>query len=403
LSLRTGYFTASYVSAIDDSEQPFALWVPRSYSARRRYPLLVALHGMDADHRMIPEQCFRIPERGFREDVLLLSPFGRGDLMFRWMGEADIWDALHWVRSRYRIDPRRQYLTGLSMGGFACWRLACEYPEQWAAVAPVCGGGDAARLRRLRSVPVWCVHGAADDSVSVEQSRRLVAELRRLKLRHRYDELPGWGHNAWDWLYDPDRREDSLVDWFLRFRRRAAAPPVLRPRRQGLFKDLFSERVIVSHPASTPIAREADLLRAEAGRLAGFSFADFVMRAGRLLVKPDRELTPAELAGANHVMLGRTDNHAALRQVERRLPARHVRGRLQVRGQVYLSKTLVAVTCQPSPWNRERLLGVITYQQSRQMCGLIERLLGSAIELLDVNLYDTQQRRFLRHERLREV
>jgi len=52
----TGYFNASYVSSVDDTEQPFALWVPRGYSPRKKYPLLVALHGSDADHRMIPEE-----------------------------------------------------------------------------------------------------------------------------------------------------------------------------------------------------------------------------------------------------------------------------------------------------------------------------------------------------------
>ena len=65
MSFPTGYFTARYVSSIDDSEQPFALWVPRSHSRRRQYPLIVALHGSDADHRMIPEECFRMHERGF--------------------------------------------------------------------------------------------------------------------------------------------------------------------------------------------------------------------------------------------------------------------------------------------------------------------------------------------------
>ena len=133
----TGYFTASYVSSIDDAEQPFALWVPRTYSRRRKYPLIVALHGSDADHRMIPEECFQMHKRGFREDVIFLSPFGRGDVDFRWLAETDVWDTMNWVKTHYRIDARRQYLTGISMGGFATWRLACAYPEQWAAVAPV--------------------------------------------------------------------------------------------------------------------------------------------------------------------------------------------------------------------------------------------------------------------------
>ncbi|MBI1840096.1 MAG: prolyl oligopeptidase family serine peptidase [Verrucomicrobia bacterium] len=396
--LQTGYQRASYISPLDDSAQPFALWVPRDYSPRRQYPLIVALHGMDGDERMIPEQCFDIPERGFSNEVILLSVFGRGDIAFEGPGEADFWDAIQWVRDRYRINPSRQYLTGLSMGGYATWRFAVEHPEQWAAIAPVCGGGDVNALSALREVPVWCVHGEMDEFVSVNESRRLIEELRRLRFPHRYDELEGWGHNSWDWLYDPDRHKDTLVDWFLRHRKEHPAPVVRRPRRVGGFKDLFQERVIISHPARTPIPGEADLLRAEAERIARYSFGDFLMKTGKLLVRPDTEISPDELANANHLMIGRNDNHCWLGKAERKLVARHVRGVLKLRGEAFLGKSLVAATCQTSPWNREKLLGVITYQQHTQARSISERLCGPAADPLAVNLFDTQRRRFILQE-----
>jgi dienelactone hydrolase len=395
---RTGYFRATYRSALDDSEQPFALWVPRSYSPRRAYPLVVALHGTDADERMIPEECFRMHERGFREEVIFLSPFGRGDLFWQGPGEADLWETIQWVKQRYRIDARRQYLTGLSMGGFGTWRLACAYPDQWAAIAPVCGGGDPEALRALRRIPVWCVHGRKDPVVSVTQSRRLIAELQRWNGRYRYDELPGWRHNAWEWLYDPNRRPDGLVDWFLQFRKARPAPAIQSPRRRGGFADLFGERVIVSHPASSSIPREVELLQAEAESFAAFRFGDLVMRRGRLLTKTDAELTPADLKSANHLMIGRTDNHRWLKAAERRLLARHHQGVLHLRGQTFIGKTLVAATCQPSPWNPTRLLGVVTYQQCRQVRGIAEALCGLGAAPLAVNLYDAQQKRFILRE-----
>ena len=396
--IETGYFTTSYVSSVDDSVQPFALWVPRTYSPRKKYPLIVALHGMDADHRMIPEECLAMRERSFREDVVLLCPFGRGDISFEWMGEADVWDTINWVKERYHIDARRQYLTGLSMGGFATWRLACAYPEQWAAIAPVCGGGETGTLLALKKIPVWCVHGECDEFVPVEQSRQLVAELRRLNFPHRYDELPGWGHNAWDWLYDPDRADDSLVDWLLQFRKSRAAAPVRHPRRTGFFKDLFNERVIISYPAHSHSAHETALLCAEAETIAQFSFDDFVMRSGRLLVKTDEELKPADLKNANHLMLGRVDNHRWLAKVRGKLFARHVNGRLRVRNETYLSKGLVAATCQPSPWNPARLLGIITGQPVARLEGIAERVCGIGVEPLAVNVYDPSRRRFIRQE-----
>ena len=390
-----GYITGTHSSSVDDSAQPFALWVPTTYTPRRAYPLIVALHGSDASERMIPEDCFQIHRRGFREDVLLLCPFGRGDLAYEWMGETDLWEAMAWVKTRYRVDARRQYLTGLSMGGFACWRLGCAYPDHWAAIAPICGWGQPADLIKLKRTPVWCVHGQRDADVPACCSRELVAELRRLRYRHRYHELEGWGHNAWEWLYDPCRQDDTLVDWFLRHRRRAAPPPILKPKRRGQLQDIFSERVIISYPATSSIPNESEFLRVEAEQIAQFSFGDTGMRTGRLLVKPDTALTDDDLAQANHLMLGRTDNHARLRQVKHLLLARHQKGRLQVEGENYLGKTLVAATWQKSPWNQSRLLAVITYQQFRQMHGLTKQLFAPQAPLLRVNLFDTDQKRFI--------
>ncbi len=394
----TGYFTESYLSGIDNSPQPFALWVPPTYSPRRKYPLLVALHGSEDDERMIPERCFRIPERGFREDMIALFPFGRGELDFRWMGEADLWDTINWVKERYRIDDRRQYLTGLSMGGFSSWRLACDYPEQWAAIAPVCGGGDPGLLDRLVDLPVWCVHGALDDIVPVARARVMKAELHRLGGRCRYTELPDWGHHSWEWLYNPDRTDGGLPAWCLEHRRPKSPPRLSRPMRHGSFMDLFSEPLVISYATETPLGRETELLKHEANRLARFTHGDFTMKSGRLVVKADHELTPKDLKSFNHLMLGRGDNHHALKAAGRRLAARHKGGILTVGKQTYLGKSLLALACQPSPWNKRRLLGVVTYQQFHQMRCLSSAILDDPLELGLLNIYEAQQKRFILRE-----
>ncbi len=429
---------------MDDSSQPFALWIPPGYSPKKAWPLVVALHGSDADHRMIPEECFRIHERGFDERVILLSPFGRGDVDWRWMGEADVWDAIAWVRKRYRIDLRRQYLTGLSLGGYAAWRMAAERPDYWAAIAPVCGGGDVATMPALKRMPVWCVHGAQDRIVPVERSREMMAALgagqasslsaksegglsteerpftrlsatlspsdgARAEVRgflsdgkpapqgkRRYDELADWGHDSWRWLYDPERGRDSLVGWFLKHSRAMAPRPVTKPKRSGLFNDLFSERLIIVPATDTPIPREAEQLRQEAERVARFQFGDLVMRSGQLRVKPDRELTEAEAKSANLLFIGRTDNHAWMRRIERRLLVRHMDGRLVFRGETMLGKSWAAATVQGNPWGRSRLLGVLTYQQRGQIAGLAGRFIGVEPAVGHTTLVDTKTGKMLR-------
>ena len=46
------------------------------------------------------------------------------------------------VEKRYAVDSHRVYLTGLSMGGFGAWSLGLSHPDRFAALAPLCGGGD---------------------------------------------------------------------------------------------------------------------------------------------------------------------------------------------------------------------------------------------------------------------
>jgi predicted peptidase len=114
------------------------------------------------------------------------------------------------ILGEFPIDRRRLYLTGLSMGGFGAWDLGTRLGERWAAVAPICGGGDEMYAHRLVGVPVWAWHGDADDVVPVDRSRRMIAAIRRAGGEPKYTELAGVGHDSWTPAYsDPA----GLVSW----------------------------------------------------------------------------------------------------------------------------------------------------------------------------------------------
>jgi predicted peptidase len=109
------------------------------------------------------------------------------------------------------IDWSRIYLTGLSMGGYGAWELACRSPGMFAAVAPICGGGDESVALRLIRVPIWAWHGELDDAVPVARSRNMVQAVRDAGGEHcRYTELAGEGHKSWIPAY---RDESGLLDW----------------------------------------------------------------------------------------------------------------------------------------------------------------------------------------------
>ena len=71
-------------------------------------------------------------------------------------------------------DPERIYITGLSMGGYACWQLAMSLPEIFAAAIPICGGGMYWNAARLKNMPIWAFHGALDKTVLPEESVKMV-------------------------------------------------------------------------------------------------------------------------------------------------------------------------------------------------------------------------------------
>ena len=135
----------------------------------------------------------------------------------------------------FRGDPKHEYLTGLSMGGYGTWDIASRFPGRFAAIVPICGGivaspdllkefPDLANsgypddpksytevARKIGKTPVWIFHGDADDTVSVEYSRKMNEALKAAGADVHYMEYPGVGHNSWDKAYD----EPEFMPWLL--------------------------------------------------------------------------------------------------------------------------------------------------------------------------------------------
>lgn len=117
--------------------------------------------------------------------------------------------ALEETLVREAIDPARIYLTGLSMGGYGTWDLAARMPDRFAAILPVCGGGDDRVAGRIAALPIWCFHGDADKAVPVDRSRTMIAAVKAAGGRPIYSELPGVGHDSWT----PAYRDGFVLDW----------------------------------------------------------------------------------------------------------------------------------------------------------------------------------------------
>jgi predicted peptidase len=200
-----------------DGEHPFVLFVPKDYKGDKEYPVILFLHGAGETGTDGKRQsqtgigpAIKKREKSFGFITIMPQAETRG-----WGADGPnakrALAILEQVQKEYKTDPKRVYLTGLSMGGFGTWSLAAKYPDKWAAIAPVCGGGNVKDAAKLKDLPIWNFHGDADTAVKVDLSRNLIKAIEEAGGKPKYTEYPGVGHNSWDKAYGTD----ELYTWFL--------------------------------------------------------------------------------------------------------------------------------------------------------------------------------------------
>lgn len=234
LAGKTGVLLRAYRSPLDGSLQPYALYVPRAYDGRTRYPLVVGLHGMGSTPRICLRQLFGLDpppeepaahaERFLPElpdiPALVVCPNGHGNAGFRFPGEHDVLRVITEVSRLYRVDPQRVTLAGMSMGGIGTFALATRYPDRFAAAAALAGMADVRLYNEIRGWPLhpwepwfiarqspvdWAengvnlpfriIHGTRD-ATPVRQSEVFADRYRELRYPVEL-ETPALGHNVW--------------------------------------------------------------------------------------------------------------------------------------------------------------------------------------------------------------
>lgn len=109
-----------------------------------------------------------------------------------------------------KIDTKRVYIGGLSLGGMGTFDMLARYPDMFAAAFPICGAGNVKTASNFaKKVPLWIFHGGADPVVPPDFSRAYYAELQKLGSEVKYTEYPGVGHNSWDNAF----AEPGLLPW----------------------------------------------------------------------------------------------------------------------------------------------------------------------------------------------
>lgn len=210
-----------------NEEFKYRLLKPAKIEAGKKYPLVVFLHGAGergddnrAQLKYFPELMGQ-PEYREKYPCFVVAPQCREGK--RWVdvnwgdrksvtapkdsGEQMkvVMQILDECIQQHPVDTKQLYLTGLSMGGYGSWDWAIREPERFAAVVPICGGGDESKADRLVNVKIWAYHGDKDEAVPVERSRRMIEAIKKAGGNPKYTELAGVGHNSWTPAYtDPN-------------------------------------------------------------------------------------------------------------------------------------------------------------------------------------------------------
>jgi predicted peptidase len=213
---KTGFVTKSYQNA-DGHASPYVVFLPHNYDGSKAYPVILFLHGSGETKggTKQPAEVGIGPAIKKREkDFPFIVVIPQSETRTWRAGSDDAKRALAMLDNtlkEYKTDPKRVYLTGLSMGGYGTWSNALAEPERWAAIVPVCGAGNPENAAKIKDLPCWAFHGDQDKAVDVSGSRKMIEALKKAGASPKYTEYPGVGHNSWDNAYGTD----ALYTWLL--------------------------------------------------------------------------------------------------------------------------------------------------------------------------------------------
>jgi predicted peptidase len=182
-----------------------AIWGPGVTTAdatdvQGNWPCFVVVPQVEMPHRFVDQ----LPGKG----SYTLAPQPNDALRM----SKEIVDSLQLMYTN--IDSNRRYITGLSMGGYGTWEAIERWPDYWAAAAPIAGAGDPSKAAELVNLPIWDFHGGSDSTVPVSGSRDMIAAIRAAGGHPRYTEYPGEEHGVWVFPYTLIGRPSPTPDFF---------------------------------------------------------------------------------------------------------------------------------------------------------------------------------------------
>ena len=190
----------------------FWLYLPDNYKEAEELPLVMFLHGKslsgDSLEMVLRYGSIHALMKGRAINAIVVAPQAQQ----AWEPQR-VMKLYDWLDDHYKVDTNRFYVLGMSMGGYGALDVANQYPDRVAAAMAMCGGASDKELCSLSTLPLWIIHGTADNAVPVSCSDRVVDSIRSCgdTTRLLYDRLEGVNHSrlarvfylkqTYDWLF----------------------------------------------------------------------------------------------------------------------------------------------------------------------------------------------------------
>jgi poly(3-hydroxybutyrate) depolymerase len=190
----------------------FWLYLPDNYKEADELPLVMFLHGKslsgDSLEMVLRYGSIHALMKGRAINAIVVAPQAQQ----AWEPQR-VMKLYDWLDDHYKVDTNRFYVLGMSMGGYGALDVSNQYPDRVAAAMAMCGGASDKELCGLTTLPLWIIHGTADNAVPVSCSDRVVDSIRSCgdTTRLLYDRLEGVNHSrlarvfylkqTYDWLF----------------------------------------------------------------------------------------------------------------------------------------------------------------------------------------------------------
>lgn len=232
---------AKIFAASNGLDLPYRIYVPADYSEEYAYPLVLVLHGAGergTDNasqlsNLVPN-LFNKKDSPFYHSIVIFpqcptdeqwvnTPWSSGSYLLKRTPISQPLQAavelLDYVIDNYSINTDRQYVTGLSMGGFGTWDLLMRYPDRFAAAIPYCGAADPKQAANLVNIPIWTFHDTTDGIVPAKGTQDIVKAIKEAGgTLITYTETAQYGHDVWT----PGSKTEGLFDWLFAQRKDSA-------------------------------------------------------------------------------------------------------------------------------------------------------------------------------------